>query len=40
MMNQSGWMGGGSGGELWVSTVIGALVVIHLVVLIAKQSNR
>ncbi len=40
MMNQNGWLGGGSGGEMWVLTLIGVLVVILLVVLIAKRSNR
>ncbi len=37
MMNDTGgWMGGG----MWTWTVIGALVVVLLVVVISKMSNK
>ena len=39
MMNRNGWMGGGSGGEMWVLTWIGVVVVVLLVVLLAKRSS-
>jgi uncharacterized membrane protein len=41
MMNQSnGWMGGWTGGGMWIWAVIGVLVVILLVVLIGKLSKK
>ncbi len=36
MNNTYGWMGGG----MWIWTVIGVLVVVLLVVLISKVSNK
>jgi uncharacterized membrane protein len=36
MMNHYGWMGGG----MWLWTVIGVLVVVLLVVVINKVSNK
>ena len=36
MMNHYGWMGGG----MWLWTVIGVLVVVLLVVVISKVSNK
>jgi hypothetical protein len=36
MMNHDGWMGGG----MWIWTVIGILVVVLLVVVINKLSNK
>ena len=41
MMNQSdGWMNGWSGGGMWLWTVIGVLVVVLLVVVISKMSEK
>ncbi len=41
MMNQTdGWMGGWAGGEMWVWTVVGILVVVLLVVAINKLSKK
>ena len=41
MMNQGGgWMGRWAGGGMWVWTVIGVLVIVLLVVLIGKLSNK
>lgn len=40
-MNQgSGWMNAGAGGEMWILTVIGVLVVVLLVVVIAKLLKK
>ena len=40
-MNQSGgWMNAGAGGEMWILTVIGVLVVVLLVVVIAKLFKK
>ena len=36
MMNYNGWMGGG----MWIWTVIGVLLVVLLVVVINKVSNK
>ena len=36
MMNYNGWMGGG----MWIWTVIAVLVVVLLVVVISKVSNK
>ena len=41
MMNHTdGWMGGWSGGGMWVWTVVGVLVVVLLVVVISKLSQK
>ena len=41
MMNQtSGWMGGWTGGGMWLWPVIGVVVVVLLVVVISKLSKR
>jgi anti-sigma-K factor RskA len=41
MMNQTnGWMGGWSGGGMWIWAVIGVAVVVLLVVVIAKVSRK
>jgi hypothetical protein len=41
MMNQgNAWMGGWTGGGMWVWTVIGVLVVVLLVVVISKLSKK
>jgi uncharacterized membrane protein len=41
MMNHTdGWMGGWSGGGMWIWTVIGVAVVVLLVVAISKLSKR
>ena len=44
-MGGGGWMGGGGGwmdssGGMWLWTVVGVLVIVLLVVLIMKQTNR
>jgi hypothetical protein len=41
MMNQTnGWMGGWTGGGMWLWTVIGVAVVVLLVVAIGKLSKK
>lgn len=40
MMNNGGWMGFGANGGMWIWTVIAVLVVILLVVLIKKVSEK
>lgn len=41
MMNEAnGWMGGWTGGGMWVWTVIGSLVIVLLVVVIIKLFNK
>ena len=41
MMNHTeGWMTGMMGGGMWIWTVIGVLVVVLLVVVITKLSNK
>jgi uncharacterized membrane protein len=41
MMNQTnGWMGGWTGGGMWLWTVIGVAVVVLLVVVISKLSKK
>jgi uncharacterized membrane protein len=41
MMNQTnGWMGGWTGGGMWIWTVIGVVVVVLLVVVISKLSKK
>jgi predicted metalloprotease len=41
MMNQTnGWMGGWSGGGMWIRAVIGVAVVVLLVVVIGKMSKK
>jgi uncharacterized membrane protein len=40
MMNNGGWMGFGTGGGMWIWTLIAALVAILLVVLIKKVSQK
>jgi anti-sigma-K factor RskA len=41
MMNQpNGWMGGWSGGGMWLWAVIGVAVVVLLVVVIGKLSKK
>lgn len=41
MMNHGyGWMGGFTGGGMWIWTVIGVLIVVLLVVLISKVSAK
>jgi uncharacterized membrane protein len=41
MMNQTdGWMGGWTGGGMWLWTVIGVVVVVLLVVIITNQSKK
>ena len=40
MNNTNGWMDGGAGGGMWLWTVIGVLVVVLLVVMITKLSNK
>jgi anti-sigma-K factor RskA len=41
MMNQTnGWMGGWSGGGMWIWAVIGVAVVVLLVVVISKLSKK
>ena len=41
MMNQTnGWMGGWSGGGMWIWAVIGVAVVVLLVVVIGKMSKK
>ena len=44
MMHTSGWMGGGMagwfGGEMWIWTLIGVVVIVLLVVLINRISHR
>jgi len=39
-MNDGGWMGGWAGGGMWVWTASGALIIVLLVVVIGKLSNR
>ena len=41
MMNHTdGWMGGWTGGGMWIWAVIGVLVVVLLVVVISKLSKK
>jgi uncharacterized membrane protein len=41
MMNQTnGWMGGWTGGGMWLWAVIGLVVVVLLVVIIINQSKK
>jgi anti-sigma-K factor RskA len=41
MMNHAdGWMGGWTGGGMWIWTVIGVAVVALLVVIVTKLSKR
>ena len=41
MMNHTnGWMGGWGHGGMWISTVIGVLVVVLLVVVITKMCKK
>ena len=41
MMNHAdGWMGGWTGGEMWIWPVIGVLVVVFLVVAITKMAKK
>ncbi len=40
MNHTDGWMGGWSGGGMWLWTVIGVLVVVLLVVAISKLSKK
>ncbi len=41
MMNQNdGWMGGWSGGGMWVWTVFGTLLVVLLLVIIDKLLKK
>jgi anti-sigma-K factor RskA len=41
MMNHTnGWMGGWSGGGMWIWAVIGVAVVVLLVVMIGKLSKK
>jgi anti-sigma-K factor RskA len=41
MMNHTdGWMGGWSGGGMWIWAVIGVAVVVLLVVVIGKMSKK
>jgi anti-sigma-K factor RskA len=40
MNNKDGWMGGWSGGGMWLWTVIGVAVVVLLVVVISKLSKK
>ncbi len=41
MMNHTnGWMGGWSGGGMWVWTVVGVVIVAQLVVVIIKLSRK
>jgi hypothetical protein len=41
MMNQTdGWMGGWTGGRMWLWTVISVAVVVLLVVVISKLSKK
>ena len=39
-MNHTGWMNGGMGGGMWFWTVIGVQLVVLLVVVITKLSNK
>lgn len=40
MNHMNEWMGGLAGGGMWLWTVIGVLVVVLLVVMINKLSNK
>ena len=40
MNHTDGWMNGGTGGGMWLWTVIGVLVVVLLVVAITRLSNK
>jgi len=40
MNHTDGWMGGWSGGGMWLWTVIGVMVVVLLVVAISKLSKK
>jgi uncharacterized membrane protein len=40
MNHTNGWMGGGIVGGMWIWTVIGILVVVLLVVVITRLSNK
>ena len=40
MNHTDGWMNGGTGGGMWLWTVIGVLVVVLLVILINKVSKK
>ena len=40
MDHNNGWMGGWSGGGMWIWTAIGILVVVLLVVVITKLSKK
>lgn len=40
MMNHDGWMGGWSGGGMWLWTVIGVLVVALLIVTVNRVSRK
>jgi len=40
MNHTDGWMSGGTGGGMWLWTVIGVLVVVLLVVVITKLFNK
>jgi hypothetical protein len=36
----NGWMNGSMGGEMWIWTVIGVLVIVLLVIVINNQSKK
>ena len=41
MMNHAtGWMGGGSGGAMWIPWVIGIAVAVLLVVVIGRMTKK
>jgi uncharacterized membrane protein len=41
MMNQTdGWMGGWTGGGMWLWPVIGFVVVVLLVIIVINQSKK
>ncbi len=40
MNNTHDWMGGWTGGGMWIWTIIGVVVVVLLVVVISKLSNK
>ncbi len=40
MEHTNGWMGGWSGGGMWIWTGIGVVVVVLLIVLIGKVSKK
>ena len=40
MNHTDGWMGGWSGGGMWILAVIGMAVVVLLVVIIINQSKK